>query len=106
MKPIFAACLIDLLLACGLNNAMGKETDCSLARDPRRCEAMKVAREACGDLQGPAKSACVREAMPPPDCARAPNTVQCQSKQTAAQACKGKHGKSHRKCLREQGETD
>ena len=101
MKHWFIGCLLGVMLACSQVIAVGKEADCSVARDPRRCEAQLAAREACGDLQGQAKGACMREAMPPPDCTRAPNTIGCQSKLTAAQACKNKHGKAHRKCLRD-----
>jgi len=101
MKHLFIGCLLGVMLACGQVNAVGKEADCSVARDPRRCEAQQAAREACGALQGQARGACMREAMPPPDCTHAPSTIGCQSKLTAAQACKSKHGKAHRKCLRD-----
>ena len=101
MKHVFIGCLLGVSLASGLGNAIGKEADCSVARDPRRCEAQQAAKAACGDLQGQAKSACLHEAMPLPDCTRAPNTVECQAKLSAAQACKGKHGKSHHKCLQD-----
>ena len=81
--------------------ATAKNTDCSIARDPRRCEAKQAAQEACKELQGQARSACVSAALPPPDCRRAPNTVECQARQSTAAACKDKHGKAHRKCLKE-----
>lgn len=100
MRYAITAVLGATLALCAIG-AKGKEADCSVARDPRRCEAQLIAREACGGLQGQARSACMREALPPPDCSRAPNTVECQSKQRAAQACKDKHGTAKRKCVRE-----
>ena len=102
MRRTLLTCLLGFTLAWSIGSAIAKEADCSIARDPRRCEAQQAAREACGDLQGQAKSACMRAAMPPPDCTRAPSAAECQSKLTAVQACKGKHGKAHRKCLRDQ----
>ena len=101
MKRMLARSLFGAFLLCALGSAGGKEADCSVARDPRRCEAQQAARDACADLQGQAHSACMREALPPPDCGRAPSTAQCQAKRSAEQACKGKHGKAHSKCLRE-----
>ena len=101
MKKRALACLPSILLALQIGTADTVEAaDCSVARDPRRCEAQQIAREACADLQGLARSACIREALPPPDCTHAPNTSQCLSKQSAAQACKDGNGKVNRKCLR------
>ena len=80
--------------------ADGKNADCSVARDPRRCEAKQAVSEACHDLQGQARSACMREALPPPDCSRLPNTAECQSGLAAAEACKDKRGRVNRRCLR------
>ncbi len=95
----FASLSAVLLLAW--TSASSKEADCSVARDPRRCEAQQVAREACSGLQGQARSTCIREALPPPDCSHAPNTTQCQAKQAAAEVCKEKRSKAHRQCLRD-----
>lgn len=102
MKRLAFFCLLFLSLNPGYATVASKKADCSVARDPRRCEAQQAAREACSGLQGQAHSACMHEAMPPPDCSRAPNTIQCQARQAAATACKDKHGKAHRQCLREQ----
>lgn len=101
MKQLIIRCLIGSVISAGGNTALGKDTDCSVARDPRRCAALQTAREACSVLQGQARSACIHEAMPPPDCRHAPNQTQCEASQAAAQACKDKHGKARRKCLRE-----
>ena len=101
MRHPVISCLIGIAIATGCGTIFGKEVDCSVARDPRRCAAQTTAREACGSLQGQARSSCIREAMPPPDCNHAPNTIQCQARQAAEQACKDKHGKAHRQCLRD-----
>ena len=101
MKRLVLSCLFGIVVAAPGSIAFGKEADCSVARDPRRCAAQQAAREACGSLQGQARSACIHEAIPPPDCSHAPNTIQCLARQAAAQACKDKHGKAHRQCLRD-----
>ena len=98
--PVFGY-LFGIVIAAASGLACGKEADCSVARDPRRCESLQAAREACSGLQGQARSACINEAIPPPDCSHAPNTIQCQVRQAAEQACKDKHGKAHRQCLRD-----
>ena len=101
MKHLIFRCLLGITIAAGCGTTFGKEADCSVARDPRRCAAQQAAREACGSLQGQARSACIHEAIPPPDCSHAPYTIQCLARQAAAQACKDKHGKAHRQCLRD-----
>lgn len=101
MKCLIIGCLLSFVFTLSCGNAFGKDADCSMARDPRRCAAQQAAREACSSLQGQARSACIHEALPPPDCSLAPNTIQCEARQTAAQACKGKRGKARRQCLRD-----
>ncbi|CAG4882262.1 protein of unknown function [Georgfuchsia toluolica] len=100
MKRLFFCCLFGIVIATPYGIAFGNEADCSIARDPRRCAALQAAREACSSLQGQARGACLREAMPPPDCSHAPNAIQCETRQAAEQACKDKRGKAHRQCLR------
>jgi hypothetical protein len=102
MRPCAFACLFATIAVLGSLSASGKEPDCSVARDPRRCEAQRAAQEACSGLRGEAHGACIRDALPPPDCNHAPNAPQCQAKNAAELACKEKHGNAHRKCLREQ----
>lgn len=103
MKRLFFCCLFCVVIAPSYGIAVGKEADCSIARDPRRCAALQAAREACSSLQGQARTACIHEAMPPPDCSHAPNTIQCEAHQAALQACKDKRGKARRQCLRDSG---
>ena len=88
------------IAAAASASALANPADCGAARDPRRCEALLAARAACSELQGQARSACIRDALPEPDCTRASNVVQCQERQAAALACGDKRGRSYRKCLR------
>jgi hypothetical protein len=93
MKTLFFSCLFGLV-ALGNTAEAAKNVDCSVARDPRRCEARQMAQEACNGLQGQARSACVSAAMPPPDCSYAPDTTQCQAKQTEKKQTRGKARKN------------
>lgn len=101
MQRLALICLTAIAAAITYGSAAAKEADCSMARDPRRCAALQAAREACGGLQGQARGACIRDALPAPDCSRAPNTIQCQEQRAAKEACQDKRGKAHRQCLRE-----
>jgi len=100
-KPVWIAlaCLATLMpLKCLASSHAGKTTDCSVARDPRRCAAKETAKEACSELQGSARSACISAAMPPPDCGMAPDIAGCGSKTKKDKACGAKHGKALQKC--------
>jgi hypothetical protein len=98
---IALACLATLMpLKCLAASRAGKPADCSVARDPRRCAAKETAKEACGELQGSARSACISAAMPPPDCNMAPDISGCESKKGKVKSCGSKHGKALQKCKR------
>ena len=81
--------------------AFAKAPDCSVARDPRRCEAMQAAHVACAGLPADAHAACVRDALPPPDCTHAPNTSQCEQRQAAEATCRDERGKARTRCIKD-----
>ena len=105
MKQRVFRLLTGVATAITVLTVYGKNVDCSVARDPRRCAAKQVASEACHDLQGQARSACMRDVVPPPDCTHAPNTSECQSKLAVEAACKNKRGKVNRGCVNKQTTT-
>jgi hypothetical protein len=98
---IALACLAALTpLNCLAASHTGKPADCSVARDPRRCAAKEKAKEACGELQGAARSACISAAMPSPDCSMAPDVAGCESKTRKGKYCGSKRGNALQKCKR------
>lgn len=105
LRLLFAS----LLLATGLMHGpcahaqTGGDVDCSIARDPARCEAHQAALAACADQRGKAKTACLAEHMPPVDCSKASNPANCAAAERAKQACGGKQGKALKACLHDAG---
>lgn len=84
-----------------LPSAFAATADCSVARDPRRCEAMQAAHTACAGLPAEAHAACLRDALPPPDCTHAPNAAQCERRQAAEAACQNVKGKARKRCVKD-----
>lgn len=95
------ACYIFVALAALPALAVAMSTDCHVARDPRRCEAMQAAQTACAGLPADAHTACMRDAMPPPDCSRAPNSARCEQHQAAETACQDVKGKARKRCVKD-----
>ena len=79
--------------------AQGASVDCSVARDPERCQAHQEALAACADQRGRAKMACINERLPPVDCAKTANPARCEARERAKQVCQGKSGKELKACL-------
>lgn len=99
--------LRTLALLCLLipGHALAQDTtvDCSLARDPERCEINQAALAACADQRGKSKTACLNERIPPIDCSRTSNPARCEAAERAKQNCAGQSGKALKSCM--QGET-
>jgi hypothetical protein len=106
-RPLIISCALALLALPVLAQPApagdsSSKTNCSKARNPQNCEARQKAMENCHDKTGPARRACVEDAMPPRDCSQAKSPQRCEAQQKAREACKGKEGKERRNCMREQ----
>ncbi len=74
--------------------------DCSIARDPARCEAHQAALSACAEQRGKKKMACINEQLPPVDCTQSNNPARCTAIQRAKETCRGQSGKTLKACLK------
>lgn len=75
--------------------------DCTLARDPLRCQALQQARSACKEKRGSGRQKCIEEKLSAPDCAKDKDRSRCDARQLAQEACKGKSGKARQSCLKD-----
>lgn len=90
---------VMISLPAGAAIATGVAGNCSLARDPLRCQAMEKARGACKEKRGSAKQKCIQEKLPLADCSRDTDPGRCEARQLAREACKGKSGRAKQVCL-------
>lgn len=97
--------MLALAALAGMPLPAAAVADCTVARDPERCEAQRAALKACADLRGPAKRACLDAALPPVDCNKASNPEACSKAQKAREACTAKTGTALKKCLRDETPT-
>ncbi len=89
--------LATILLAAAALPASA-QVDCSVARDPARCEANQAAIAACADQRGKQKTACLEQHLPPVDCSRAENPTRCEAAEKAKRRCAGKSGAALKAC--------
>ncbi|TRZ68853.1 MAG: hypothetical protein D4S02_03070 [Rhodocyclaceae bacterium] len=73
--------------------------DCTLARDPLRCQALQKARSACKEKRGSGRQKCIQEKLSDPDCSK--DKARCEARQLAQEACNGKTGKAKQSCLKD-----
>ena len=96
----FRFLLASLSLCAGVASAQTTPVDCTLSRDPARCESHQAALAACSHERGKRKTACLAEHMPPVDCSKASNPARCEATERAKQTCADKSGKAQKACLK------
>ncbi len=100
LRLLLRILLTSLSLCAGVASAQTTPVDCTLSRDPARCEANQAALAACSHERGKRKTACLTEHMPPVDCSKASNPARCEATERAKQTCADKSGKAQTACLK------